>query len=88
MHASRAEHMTVAAVDRAARADRARSDLWPLVDLTARQRAMTVAGLPRERAADPLATFTQAERGRICAAISAHCAQLEFIGQCMSGRAL
>ncbi|MGZ8301225.1 MAG: hypothetical protein ACXW2U_00825 [Telluria sp.] len=79
------ELLTLAAIDRMARVERSRSDWWELLPLRDRQRAMGVAGMTKEQAAQPLASFTDAERRQIALAISQHCGQMELVAQCMSG---
>lgn len=63
-------------------AEKNRSDWWQLIDLLDRQRAVCVAGLPKGRAADPIASFSDSERARIKIAISMHVSRMELIARC------
>lgn len=65
-------------------AETARWHMWECISLVDRQRAVGVAGLPKERAIGPLASFTDDERARVRAALAAHVARMEFIAQCMA----
>lgn len=67
-----------------ANAEQTRWAAWEAVSLVDRQRAVGVAGLPKARASDPIATFTDAERAQIRAALYNHVARMEFIMQCMN----
>jgi hypothetical protein len=61
-----------------------RWELWEAIDPISRMRAIGVAGLPRERAADPMAKFTDDERARIRSALMIHVSRMEFIVQLMA----
>lgn len=61
-----------------------REDWWHRLPLKERERAMGVAGLQRERAVLPLATFSDAERARVRSALGWHIAQMELIVRCMA----
>lgn len=65
-----------------AAAEKNRADWWQILDLFDRQRALCVAGLQKKRAADPLASFSDAERARIKAAIALHVSRMELIARC------
>jgi hypothetical protein len=70
--------------DAAGAAEMSREQWWHMLPLRDRQRAVSVAGLATERAAMPLATFTDAERERVRAAISCHVTKMEIIAKCMA----
>jgi hypothetical protein len=61
-----------------------REDWWAMLPLRDRERAVGVAGMPRERAAMPLATFNDQDRERVRLALAAHIAQMEIIARCMA----
>lgn len=61
-----------------------REQWWNMLPLQERERAVSIAGIPRERAAWPLSTFSDAERERVRLAISRHVGQMEVIAQCMA----
>lgn len=61
-----------------------REQWWHMLPLRERQRALGVAGIQPDRAAMPLATFTDAERERVRLAVSGHVAQMEMIVRCMA----
>jgi hypothetical protein len=61
-----------------------REEWWHLLPLRDRERAVGVAGMPRERAALPLATFNDQDRERVRLALAAHIAQMEAIARCMA----
>ena len=61
-----------------------REEWWHLLPLRDRERAVGVAGMPRERAAMPLATFNEQDRERMRLALAAHVAQMQIIAQCMA----
>jgi hypothetical protein len=63
-------------------AEQNRADWWQIIDLRDRQRAVGVAGLPKERANDPIASFSDEERSHIRAAIRNHVSQMELIARC------
>lgn len=67
-----------------ASAETTRWHLWECVSLTDRQRAVGVAGLSKDRASAPLASFSDAERAAVRAALSAHMGRMEFIAQIMA----
>jgi DNA-binding CsgD family transcriptional regulator len=61
-----------------------REQWWHMLPLRERQRALSVAGVQPERAAQPLATFTDTERERVRLALSGHIAQMQLVAQCMA----
>jgi len=61
-----------------------REDWWHMLPLRERERAIGVAGLARERAAMPLATFSDIERERVRLAIQCHLTQMEMVMRCMA----
>jgi hypothetical protein len=69
----------VAAEDR----ETERAVFWSLVPAPARIVVMLAARLPRERADDPLTSFTRAERHHIAAALTVMTAHLAIASQCM-----
>jgi hypothetical protein len=73
-----------AKVDPVANAEATRWHLWEVVSLVDRQRAVGVAGMAKERASAPIASFSDAERERVRAALCVHIAQMEFIARCMA----
>jgi hypothetical protein len=82
---TRKERAALAHVDTIADAEVTRGAAWEAVSTTDRLRAIGVAGLPRERASDPAASFTDAERAQIRLALTSHIGRMEFIIQCMNG---
>jgi len=81
---TRKEATALSKAEAVALGEQTRWAAWEAVSLVDRQRAIGVAGLPKERATDPIASFTDAERARIRAAIYNHIARMEFIMQCMN----
>jgi hypothetical protein len=81
---TRKEAAALAAQDGAGAAESHRGDWWAMLPLRDRQRAVGVAGMPAERAAMPLATFTDAEREHVRLAISVHVTKMQVIAQCMA----
>lgn len=69
----------VAAEDR----ENERAAFWLLVPPPARVVAMMVARLPRDRADDPLTTFTAAERRNIVLALTVLSSHLDMVKRCM-----
>jgi hypothetical protein len=82
---TRKERAALAHVDTIADAELTRWAAWEAVSPTDRLRAIGVAGLPRERASAPAASFTDAERAQIRTALAAHIARMQFVIQCMNG---
>lgn len=82
---TRKERAALTSADKIADAELTRWAVWESISPTDRMRAIGVAGFPRDRAADPIASFSDAERERIRAALVVHIARMEFIAQCMSG---
>lgn len=69
----------VAAEDR----ENERAAFWSLVPAPARVVVMLVARLPRDRADDPLTSFTRAERHHIALALEMALSHLGMAAQCM-----
>ncbi len=82
---SRKERAALAHAETVADAEVTRWAVWEAVSPNDRMRAIGVAGLPRERASDPIASFTDAERASIRAALAVHISRMEFVIQCMNG---
>jgi hypothetical protein len=61
-----------------------REQWWHMLPAIERERAVGVAGMARERAYQPLATFSDADRARIRAAIFSHVTNMELIARCMA----
>jgi hypothetical protein len=61
-----------------------RWELWEAISPIDRMRAVGVAGFSKDRAAAPLASFTDDERARIRSALAVHVSRMEFIVQVMS----
>lgn len=80
------ERAALAQADTIGQAEANRADWWELLPLQHRQRAVGVAGMPKERAALPIATFNDADRERVRLAIAVHVGQMELIAACMAGR--
>ncbi|WP_373987018.1 hypothetical protein [Duganella sp. BuS-21] len=82
----RAPHHTpdqLATMVAAAERENRRAAFWEMIPPPARIVAMLAARLPRERASDPLHTFTQAERALIDAAITMLASHLGVVQHCM-----
>ena len=79
------ERAALAQVDTIADAEVTRWAAWESVSPADRMRAIGVSGLARERASDPIASFTDAERATIREALAVHISHMEFIIQCMNG---
>lgn len=82
---TRKELAALAHVDTIADAEVTRWASWEAVSPTDRMRAIGVAGLPRERASDPAASFTDAERAQIRTALAVHITRMQFVIDCMNG---
>lgn len=65
-------------------AETSREDWWHMLPLRERERAIGVAGMARERASMPLATFSDVERERVRLAIQCHLTQMEMVMRCMA----
>ena len=61
-----------------------RADWWTVIPLSDRLRAMGVAGLTKERASAPFASFTNGERELIRVSLSIHISRMETIMRCMN----
>lgn len=61
-----------------------RWELWEAIDPISRMRAIGVAGLPKDRASNSMAQFTDDERARIRAALLVHVSRMEFIVKLMT----
>jgi len=81
---TRKEAAALAAQDAAGAAEMNREQWWHMLPLRDRQRAVSVAGMPIERASLPLATFNDAERELVRAAVSCHVTKMEVIAKCMA----
>ena len=81
---TRREAAALARLDDVGAAETNREEWWHLLPLRERERAVGVAGMPRERAALPLATFNDQDRERVRLALAAHIAQMGLIVQCMA----
>lgn len=74
----------VAALVAQEQADERRMVLWECVSIPAREIALMCAHLPRERAADPLDTFTRAERHLIALNVGILASQMQTVQFAMS----
>ena len=81
---TRKEAVALARLDEAGAAEMNREDWWHMVPIVQRERAVGVAGMPRERAHMPLSSFNDQDRERVRLAIAAHIGQMEFIACCMA----
>jgi len=81
---TRKEAAALARQDAAGAAEMNREHWWHMLNLRDRERAMALAGMPKERASLPLATFNDADRERVRLALSTHMAQMELITRCMA----
>jgi hypothetical protein len=71
-------------VEAVANAEMTREEVWHATPLRDRRRALSIAGFDVERAAMPLATFSDAERLKIGFAVSVHVTRMEAIANfCM-----
>ena len=70
--------------DEAGAAEMNREQWWNMLPAVERERAVGVAGMSRERAYMPLASFSDADRARIRAAIFSHVTNMELIARCMA----
>lgn len=82
---TRKERAALAHVDKIADAELTRWTVWEAIAPIDRARAMGVAGLPKERASDPAASFNDDERARIRTAVEIHISRMAVIVQCMNG---
>jgi hypothetical protein len=81
---TRKEAASLAHADTIADAELTRWAAWEAVSPTDRLRAVGVAGLPRERASDPAASFTDGERAQMRTALAIHIARMQFVIDCMN----
>ena len=81
---TRKEAAALARLDDAGSAEMNREQWWHMLPLRDRQRAVSVAGMPIERASLPLATFNDADRERVRIALARHVTEMEMIAQCMA----
>jgi hypothetical protein len=81
---TRKEAAALANLDAVGAAEMNREQWWHMLPLHDRERAVGVAGMPRERALLPLATFNDADRERVRLALAAHIGQMEMIARCMA----
>jgi len=84
MKTERSELAALAQADTIGTAEVNREEWWHRIDLRDRQRAVGVAGLQKERASMPLATFADDERAHIRAALGVHVMQMELIAKCFN----
>lgn len=82
---TRKERAALAHVDTIADAEVTRWAAWEAVSPNDRMRAIGVAGLPRERASDTAASFTDSERAQIRTALAVHITRMQFVIDCMNG---
>lgn len=78
------ERAALAHADTIGAAETNREEWWHRIALRDRQRAVGVAGLPKERASDPIASFSDAERAHMRAALGVHVMQMELIAKCFN----
>lgn len=83
---TRKEAAALARVEDVGAAEMNREQWWHMLPLVERERAVGVAGMPRERAHLPLATFNDQDRERVRLALAAHIAQMGVIVQCMAAQ--
>ncbi len=83
MKANRKEVAALTKAETIANAEQTRWAAWEAVSLVDRQRAVSLAGMDKARASDPVASFTDAERARVRSALGSHVARMEFIARCM-----
>ena len=81
---NRKEAAALARLDDIGGAEMNREQWWHMLPAVERERAVGVAGMPRERAYLPLATFNDQDRERVRLALAAHIAQMGLIVQCMA----
>lgn len=72
--------------EQAGSAENRREQWWHLMPIQERQRAVSLAGLDKNRAILPLATFTDAERTQVRLAIEAHVHRMGLIAQALHAR--
>ena len=82
--ASLKERAALVRAETVGQAETTREQVWHSNGLRERIRAVAVAGLPQERASDPIASFTDAERAHIRAAIGVHMSRMEVAAQCFA----
>jgi len=80
---SRKEAAALARQDDAGAAEMNREQWWHMLPIKDRQRALSIAGLDPARVVQPLATFSDADRERVRAAIFSHVTNMELIARCM-----
>jgi hypothetical protein len=78
------EAAALARLDDVGAAEMNREQWWHMLPARERERAVGVAGMPKERAYLPLATFNDQDRERVRLAIATHIAQMQLIAQCMA----
>lgn len=81
---TRKEAAALARLDDVGAAEMNREQWWHMLPAVERERAVGVAGMSRERAYMPLASFSDADRARIRAAIFSHVTNMELIARCMA----
>lgn len=80
--ASLKERAALVRAETIGQAETTREEVWHSMGLRERVRAVAVAGLPAERASDPIASFTDAERAHMRAAIGVHVSRMELAAKC------
>jgi hypothetical protein len=83
---SRKEAAVLARLDTAGDAENRREHWWHLMPARDRGRALQLAGLDKDRAINPLATFTDAEREKIRRAVDTHVHNMGLILHALQAR--
>jgi hypothetical protein len=81
---ARKERAALAHVAKIADAELTRWTMWEAIAPIDRARALSLAGMPKERAVQPLASFTDDERARIRTAVEIHLSRMAVIVQCLN----
>lgn len=79
----RKEHKALTHADTIANAEQTRWALWEAISLVERQRALSLSGMDKARAVQPLASFTNQERQHIACAIASHVTRMEVLAKIM-----
>lgn len=80
---SRKEHKALTHAETIASAEQTRWSLWEAISLVDRQRALSLSGMDKARAVQPLAAFTNQERQNIAFAIGQHVSRMEVLAKIM-----
>jgi hypothetical protein len=80
---TRKERAALARVEVIAGAEQTRWALWEAISLVDRQRALSLSGMDKARAVQPLASFTDQERMHIACAIGNHVSRMEVLAKIM-----